>query len=89
MQAYIWIEILQMKINNLEEKRCGRIMSPVEKILKLINSEISAYRISKDTGIPQSKLSRIKSGKIKINNIQLGTALKLSQYYDDMVHDKK
>jgi len=52
-----------------------------ENIEKLMQSEISNYRIHKETGVAQSTLSDLKSGKSKLGNIKLDVALKLNEFY--------
>ena len=54
-----------------------------EQIEKLLASDISAYRIAKDTGIAQSKISGLRSGSIKIENLTLAIAEKLVSYYEE------
>lgn len=44
----------------------------------LLELEISAYRLAKDTGIPQTRISEIIKGKRRIT---ADTALRLSQYF--------
>jgi addiction module HigA family antidote len=44
----------------------------------LIPLELSAYRLSKDLGVPQTRISLILQGKRKIT---ADTALRLSQYF--------
>lgn len=56
-------------------------MNIKENIEKLIQSEISNYRLYKETGVAQSTLSDLKSGKSKIGNIKLDVALKLNEFY--------
>ena len=51
------------------------------EIEKLINSEITAYKISKETGVSVGNISELKSGKRKIGNLTLDTAEKLYDYY--------
>lgn len=55
-----------------------------KKIQKLLESDISAYKIAKDTGVTQSKISCLRSGTIKIENITLAIAEKLALYYDEL-----
>lgn len=55
-----------------------------KKIQKLLESDISAYKIAKDTGVAQSKISGLRSGTIKIENITLAIAEKLALYYDEL-----
>ena len=52
-----------------------------ENIEKLMQSEISNYRIHKETGVAQSTLSDLKSGKSKLGNIKLDVALKSNEFY--------
>ena len=52
-----------------------------ENIEKLMQSEISNYRIHKETGVAQSTLSDLKSGKSKLGNVKLDVALKLKDFY--------
>ena len=47
-----------------------------EEFLKELN--ISAYRLAKDTGIPQTRISEIVKGNRRIT---ADTALRLSQYF--------
>ncbi len=44
----------------------------------LVPFEISAYRLSKDIGIPQTRISQILKGKRRIT---ADTALRLSKYF--------
>lgn len=53
-----------------------------ENIKSLLESEkISNYKISKETGIAQTTLSDYATGKSDINNMKLGHALKLNEFY--------
>lgn len=52
-----------------------------EHIEALINSDITAYRVSKETGIPQNTATRIFNGEASIDNISLKNAEILSNYY--------
>ncbi|MBP6403542.1 MAG: HigA family addiction module antidote protein, partial [Bacteroidia bacterium] len=53
---------------------------PGEVLLEefLIPLEISAYKLSKDIGIPQTRVSQIVKGKRRIT---ADTALRLAQYF--------
>ena len=59
------------KLNNIHP---GEIL--LEEFLKPMN--ISAYRLSKDTEIPQTRISQIIKGK---RSITADTALRLSSYF--------
>ena len=52
-----------------------------DNIQKLLDSDITNYRIHKDTGIAQSTLSDLKNGKSNIDDMRLSVALKLNEYY--------
>lgn len=52
-----------------------------KNIQKLLESDITNYRIYKDTGIAQSTLSDLKNGKTSIDSMCLDNALKLNEYY--------
>lgn len=58
-------------------------------IAQLLNSDISKYRISKDTGIAQSTLSDFATGKSKIGNMKLDHAITLNDYYNKIKGDIK
>lgn len=49
-------------------------------IENLLNSEITAYEISKQTGVSNSVISRLKSGERTIGKLSLDTAEKLYDY---------
>ncbi|MBZ8172196.1 hypothetical protein FOG26_03265 [Staphylococcus cohnii] len=56
-------------------------MSEYKKtIIKLINSDITGYQIYKDTGLSQTVISTLRSGKRDIDNLKLGTTEKLYEY---------
>jgi|SRR5688572_24028227 len=57
-----------------------RNIHPGEVLMEefLIPLEISAYRLSKDIGIPQTRISEILKGNRRIT---ADTALRLSQYF--------
>ena len=60
----------------------------VDKIIKeieeLLNSEISSYKISKDSGVTYSLLSDYRNGKRKIENMTLQVANKLIRYTEEL-----
>ncbi|QYA34119.1 hypothetical protein KYI07_12730 (plasmid) [Macrococcus psychrotolerans] len=55
-----------------------------DTINTLINSDISAYQISKGTGVAASGIQRIRSGERKIENLTLENAEKLYQYQQQL-----
>ena len=61
-------------MNNLKNIRPGEIL--LEEFLKPL--DISAYRLSKDTFVPQTRVSEIVKGRRRIT---ADTALRLSRYF--------
>ncbi|MBU7002100.1 hypothetical protein HPG02_00415 [Pediococcus pentosaceus] len=60
-------------------------MTLTKKVTALIEDDkkYTAYRISKETGVNQSTITGLRTGKKKINNITLETAEKLGKYWED------
>ena len=60
----------------------------VDKIIKeieeLLNSEISSYKISKDSGVSYSLISDYRNNKRKIENMTLQVAKKLIRYSEEL-----
>ncbi|MBU0278139.1 MULTISPECIES: hypothetical protein [unclassified Gemella] len=55
----------------------------IEHIEKLLNGEITAYKIAKDLEINPNIIQRYITGDRKIENMTLKTAEKLYKYYID------
>lgn len=62
-------------------------MTLTEKVQALLNSDISLYRIGKETGVRTSSLVDTKNGKREVGNMQLKTAEKLGTYWDQQFAD--
>ena len=60
----------------------------VDKIIKeieeLLNSEISSYKIAKDSGVSYSLISDYRNGKRKLENMTLQVANKLIKYTEEL-----
>ncbi len=60
----------------------------VDKIIKeieeLLNSEISSYKISKDSGVAYSLISDYRNSKRKLENMTLQVANKLIRYSEEL-----
>ena len=60
----------------------------VDKLIKeregLLNSEISSYKISKDSGVAYSLISDYRNGKRKLENMTLQVAKKLIRYSEEL-----
>lgn len=51
-----------------------------EKIIELIESNLTGYEISKKTGVSQYVLSQLRQGKREVDNLTLNTTEKLYEY---------
>lgn len=51
-----------------------------KEIPKLLDSDISSYQISKDTGVSNSIIQRLRSGNRTMGNLTLDTAEKRYEY---------
>ena len=58
------------------------------KIKQLFESEITNYQISKATGIATQSLDNYRLYDSKIENMRLGTAYKLCEYWDKTQKDE-
>ncbi|MCH4503446.1 hypothetical protein [Staphylococcus haemolyticus] len=54
-----------------------------KQIEELLNSEVTGYRIAKKTGIGESVISNLRSGKRNLDNISLKNAELLAQFKND------
>lgn len=52
-----------------------------KEIEKLLQSDITAYRIFKDTGVPYGNIDRLRNGSSSLDNLTLKNAEKLYNYY--------
>ena len=60
----------------------------IKEIEELLNSEISTYKIAKDSGVTYSLLSDYRNGKRKIENMTLQVAKKLIRYSKELKNEK-
>ena len=56
----------------------------IKEIEELLSSEISSYKIAKDSGVPYSLISDYRNGKRKIENMTLQVANKLIKYTEEL-----
>ena len=56
----------------------------IKEIEELLNSEISSYKISKNSGVAYSLISDYRNGKRKIENMTLQVAKKLIRYSEEL-----
>ncbi|UMT76804.1 hypothetical protein ML437_06050 [Staphylococcus roterodami] len=51
-----------------------------KKLMELIESKITGYEISKNTGVSQYVLSQLRQGKCEVDKLTLNTTEKLYEY---------
>lgn len=56
----------------------------IKEIKELLNSEISSYKIAKDSGVSYSLISDYRNSKRKIENMTLQVANKLIKYTEEL-----
>lgn len=56
----------------------------IKEIEELLNSEISSYKISKDSGVAYSLISDYRNSKRKLENMTLQVAKKLIRYSEEL-----
>ena len=56
----------------------------IKEIEELLNSEISSYKIAKDSGVSYSLISDYRNAKRKIENMTLQVAKKLIRYSEEL-----
>ena len=56
----------------------------IKQIEELLNSEISSYKIAKDSGVSYSLISDYRNSKRKIENMTLQVANKLIRYTEEL-----
>ena len=56
----------------------------IKEIEQLLNSEISSYKIAKDSGVSYSLISDYRNAKRKIENMTLQVAKKLIRYSEEL-----
>lgn len=56
----------------------------IKEIEELLNSEISSYKIAKDSGVSYSLISDYRNNKRKIENMTLQVANKLIRYSEEL-----
>lgn len=56
----------------------------LNQIKKLLN-KVTAYKISKNTGIGETTISRWKTGKTSLKHMSFENAIKLTEYADDVL----
>ena len=65
------------------------MMKADSKKIEWLLQNAKQYHISKETGVAQSALSTILSGKRKIENLTLATSSKLTEYAEKLMKEKK
>lgn len=55
-----------------------------DEIIKLLNSNISAYQISKETGVNEATIKQLRLGNSKLDRLGLLNAEKLYNYQKEL-----
>lgn len=55
----------------------------------LFESGITRYKISKDTGVPDNTLADLATGKTKLERMKFLTAVKLTEYAEQIKKDQE
>ncbi|TKW64046.1 MAG: hypothetical protein DI638_01960 [Gemella sp.] len=53
----------------------------IESIEKLLNSKLTSYNISKNSGVSTQQIDYYRKNKVDVGNIALRNGLKLYEYY--------
>lgn len=69
--------------NNLYTLEKGVQMKYIEKIQKLMDSNITSYKIAKNIGVPVQTIDRYRNGSL-VENMKLGIAEKLIDYIESL-----
>ncbi|MBS0935723.1 XRE family transcriptional regulator [Lactiplantibacillus plantarum] len=59
------------------------------KVEQLLASEVTAYRIAKDTGITQSSITNLRNKKRRVDKMTLKSAEILGEYWDKVSSKNK
>ena len=60
------------------------IEQAIKQIEELFNSDLTDYRISKDTGLSLSVIQNYRSGKYELENMSFKVAKKLIRYAEEL-----
>ena len=60
------------------------INQAIKQIEELFNSDLTDYRISKDTGLTLSVIQNYRSGKYELENMSFKVAKKLIRYAEEL-----
>ena len=60
------------------------IEQAIKQIEELFNSDLTDYRISKDTGLTLSVIQNYRSGKYELENMSFKVAKKLIRYAEEL-----
>lgn len=64
-------------------------MKTKDKVQAVLDSDLSQYAISKQTGVSQGSLSALRNGTKAIGKLSLDTAQKLADLYDKKIEGAK
>lgn len=56
------------------------MLADSEMIQKLLNSDLSGWKIEKETGVSRNAILEMRHGRREVKNLRLDTAIKLTTY---------
>lgn len=59
-----------------------KIIGNLDKVRKLLATDITSYRIAKEIDVEPATIYRIREGQTKIERMNFGTVAKMTAYYD-------
>src|SRR5699024_3179379 len=78
---YLLTHFVIRSILRVTNQRERMKMNIKQNIKNLLDSSVTNYRIHKDIGVAQSTLSDLVKGKSNLDDMKLGVAVKLNDYY--------
>lgn len=58
------------------------VMKLTDKVQQVLDSDVSGYAISKQTGITQTIISRLRKGQASVEKLSIESAEKIAKFYD-------
>ena len=66
-----------------------KMLGDLDKVKELLATDITSYRIAKDTGMDQVTIWNIREGNTKIERMNFENVAKLTAYYDKINKEEK
>ena len=81
MNGIIYLELRNERGKHMNDTK---MLGDIDKVKKLLATDITSYRIAKDTGMEQTTIWNIREGNTKIERMNFGNVAKLTAYYDEI-----